>query len=119
MKITDIEVIRMQANAEQYNNWLFVRVHTDAGITGIGEGSLQYKDAALAAEIEADFGLQCHEVPPDADYPERDEGERDEEALARVARTWRWLQGLLESEHYAEIVVVAHGVQVRWMSQMT
>lgn len=53
MKITEIEVLRMQANAEPSNNWLFVRVHTDAGITGIGEGSLQYKDAALAAEIEA------------------------------------------------------------------
>jgi len=52
MKITDIEVLRMQANAEPHNNWLFVRVHTDSGITGIGEGSLQYKDVALAAEIE-------------------------------------------------------------------
>jgi len=55
MKITDLEVIRMQANAEPHNNWLFVRIHTDSGITGIGEGSLQYKDAALAAEIE-NFG---------------------------------------------------------------
>ena len=36
MKITDIEVIRMQARAEPHNNWLFVRVHTDSGITGIG-----------------------------------------------------------------------------------
>lgn len=55
MKITDLEVIRTQANAEPHNNWLFVRLHTDAGITGIGEGSLQYKDAALAAELE-NFG---------------------------------------------------------------
>ena len=55
MKITDIEVLRMKARAEPKNNWLFVRVHTDSGITGLGEGSLQYKDAALAAEIEA-FG---------------------------------------------------------------
>lgn len=55
MKITDIEVIRMQAYAEPSNNWLFVRIHTDSGISGIGEGSLQYKDAALAAEIE-NFG---------------------------------------------------------------
>ena len=46
----------MQAHAEPQNNWLFVRIHTDSGITGIGEGSLQYKDAALAAEIE-NFGL--------------------------------------------------------------
>jgi galactonate dehydratase len=55
MKITDLEVIRCQANAEPHNNWLFVRIHTDAGITGIGEGSLQYKDAALTAELE-NFG---------------------------------------------------------------
>lgn len=55
MKITDLEVIRMQAHAEPHNNWLFVRIHTDSGITGIGEGSLQYKDAALAAELE-NFG---------------------------------------------------------------
>ena len=36
-------------------NWLFVRIDTDEGISGWGEGSLQYKDAALAAEI-LDFG---------------------------------------------------------------
>ena len=52
MKITDVEILRMQAHAEISNNWLFVRIHTDGGITGIGEGSLQYKDKALAAEIE-------------------------------------------------------------------
>ena len=63
MKITDIEVIRMQANAEPHNNWLFVRIHTDSGITGIGEGSLQYKDAALAAEIE-NFGLYLRGKDP-------------------------------------------------------
>tara|TARA_Y100001934_G_scaffold283804_1_gene407224 strand:+ start:8336 stop:9493 length:1158 start_codon:yes stop_codon:yes gene_type:complete len=36
-------------------NWLFVRIDTDFGISGWGEGSLQYKDAALEAEI-LDFG---------------------------------------------------------------
>ena len=59
MRITDIEVLRMQAHAEPHNNWLFVRIHTDSGITGTGEGSLQYKDAALTAEINnfADYLL--------------------------------------------------------------
>lgn len=52
MKITDVEVLRMQAFTEPQNNWLFVRVHTDEGISGLGKGSLQCKDAALAAEIE-------------------------------------------------------------------
>lgn len=55
MKITHLEVLRMDAPTEQDNNWLFVRIHTDEGITGIGEGSLQYKDKALAAELE-NFG---------------------------------------------------------------
>ena len=55
MKITELEILRMQAHVEPHNNWLFVRLHTDSGITGTGEGSLQYKDAALAAELE-NFG---------------------------------------------------------------
>jgi galactonate dehydratase len=55
MKITDVQVLRMRAYAEAQTNWLFVRIYTDSGITGIGEGSLQYKDVALAAEIE-NFG---------------------------------------------------------------
>jgi galactonate dehydratase len=63
MKITDIEVLRMQARAEPHNNWLFVRIHTDSGITGIGEGSLQYKDVALAAEIE-NFGAYLRGKDP-------------------------------------------------------
>ena len=63
MKITDIEVIRMQAHTEKSNNWLFVRIHTDAGITGIGEGSLQYKDRALSAEIE-NFGAYLRGKDP-------------------------------------------------------
>ena len=52
MKITDVEVLRMRAGTEPNNNWLFVRIHTDEGISGVGEGSLQYKDVALQAEIE-------------------------------------------------------------------
>jgi galactonate dehydratase len=63
MKITDIEVLRMKAYTEPHNNWLFVRLHTDSGITGIGEGSLQYKDAALAAEIESFGTYLCGKDP--------------------------------------------------------
>ena len=75
MKITDIEVLRMQAHVEPHNNWLFVRVHTDAGISGIGEGSLQYKDDALQAEIDLSVNRRllirkAHDVgtPPNWDY---------------------------------------------------
>jgi galactonate dehydratase len=63
MKITDVEVLRMQAFTEPRNNWLFVRIHTDSGISGIGEGSLQYKDAALAAELR-NFGAYLQGKDP-------------------------------------------------------
>ena len=63
MKITDLEVLRMDAPTEPDNNWLFVRLHTDSGISGIGEGSLQYKDRALAAELE-NFGTYLRGKDP-------------------------------------------------------
>jgi len=63
MKITDVKVLRMQAHTEPHNNWLFVRIHTDSGITGIGEGSLQYKDASLVAELE-NFGTYLRGKDP-------------------------------------------------------
>jgi galactonate dehydratase len=37
MKITSIDVITVSAG---WKNWLFVKVHTDAGVYGIGEGTL-------------------------------------------------------------------------------
>ena len=57
MKITDVQVFRMATPVHKTSgtNWLFVRIDTDFGISGWGEGSLQYKDAALEAEI-LDFG---------------------------------------------------------------
>jgi len=63
MKITNLEVLRMDAPTEQDNNWLFVRIHTDEGISGIGEGSLQYKDKALTAELE-NFGTYLRGKDP-------------------------------------------------------
>ncbi|MCH2515084.1 MAG: mandelate racemase/muconate lactonizing enzyme family protein [Dehalococcoidia bacterium] len=53
MKITDVKVFRMATPVHKTagTNWLFVRIDTDTGISGWGEGSLQYKDAALEAEI--------------------------------------------------------------------
>ncbi len=57
MKITDVQLFRTATPVHKTagTNWLFVRIDTDEGISGWGEGSLQYKDAALAAEI-LDFG---------------------------------------------------------------
>ena len=63
MKITDVEVLRMRAGTEPNNNLLFLRIHTDEGISGVGEGSLQYKDVALQAEIE-NFATYLHGKDP-------------------------------------------------------
>lgn len=46
MKITDVEIV-------QALHWPFVRIHTDEGISGIGEASLQQKEIAVRAEVEA------------------------------------------------------------------
>ena len=40
MRITDVELI-------QAVHWPFVRIHTDEGIRGIGEASLQQKEIAV------------------------------------------------------------------------
>ena len=54
MKITEIKTFRMSATPHKSdtNNWLFIKIYTDTGIYGVGEGSLQYKDLGLMAEIE-------------------------------------------------------------------
>jgi len=52
MQITDLKVLRMSTPTQASTNWLFVKIETDTGIYGIGEASLQYKDAALIAELE-------------------------------------------------------------------
>lgn len=48
MKITEIETFAVGAG---WKNWLFVRVHTDAGLHGIGEGTLNGFIATTEAGI--------------------------------------------------------------------
>jgi galactonate dehydratase len=52
MKITAIEPVVVHVN--QRGDWLFVLVHTDAGITGVGEASHSHNDA-LAVAVLAHF----------------------------------------------------------------
>jgi len=52
MKITDLQVIRMSASHRATNNWMFIRINTDAGIHGLGEASLQYKDDGPIGEFK-------------------------------------------------------------------
>ena len=49
MKITDIKTF----NVFTYRtNFVFVKLETDEGISGIGEGTLEYKENALLGAIE-------------------------------------------------------------------
>ena len=50
MKIVDVEPIVVHVN--QRGDWVFLLVHTDAGITGLGEASHSGNDALLLATVE-------------------------------------------------------------------
>lgn len=49
MKITDVKTFVVDCFR---TNWVFVKVYTDEGITGVGEGTLEYKEHALCGAIE-------------------------------------------------------------------
>lgn len=49
MKVTDIRLF----NVDCYRtNWVFVKVYTDEGITGVGEATLEYKEHALEGAVD-------------------------------------------------------------------
>jgi len=50
MKITDIETIVIEVT--ERGDWVFVLVHTDAGITGLGEASHSMNDTLLVATVD-------------------------------------------------------------------
>lgn len=49
MKVTDIKTFAVDCFR---TNWVFVKVYTDEGITGVGEATLEYKEKALFGAIE-------------------------------------------------------------------
>ena len=49
MKITDVKTFVVDCFR---TNWVFVKVYTDEGIDGVGEGTLEYKEKALVGAIE-------------------------------------------------------------------
>ena len=49
MKITDVRTFVVDCYR---TNWVFVKVYTDEGITGLGEGTLEYKENALTGAVE-------------------------------------------------------------------
>ena len=50
MKITDIKTFMVDAYR---TNWVFVKVYTDEGLTGLGEATLEYKEKALVSRLPA------------------------------------------------------------------
>jgi galactonate dehydratase len=49
MKITEIKTFVIDCFR---TNWVFVKVYTDEGISGIGEGTLEYKENALVGAVK-------------------------------------------------------------------
>ena len=49
MKVTDIKTFIVDCYR---TNWVFVKVYTDEGIDGVGEGTLEYKEKALQGAID-------------------------------------------------------------------
>ena len=48
MKVTDLKTFTVDCFR---TNWVFVKVYTDEGITGVGEGTLEYKENALIGAV--------------------------------------------------------------------
>ena len=65
MKITEVQTFIV---GNPWKNWVFVRIHTDEGVTGVGESSGGLRAEAVAAEIRALGGLLAGEDPR---HPER------------------------------------------------
>ena len=74
MKITDIRTFIVDCFR---TNWVFVKVYTDQGLEGLGEGTLEYKEQALAGAVEdlrryligrnpLDIELHVHQMYRDA-----------------------------------------------------
>ncbi len=49
MKVTDVKTFVVDCFR---TNWIFVKVYTDEGITGVGEATLEYKEKALVGAVE-------------------------------------------------------------------
>ena len=49
MKVTDVKTFVVDCFR---TNWVFVKVYTDEGLTGVGEATLEYKEKALLGAVE-------------------------------------------------------------------
>jgi len=49
MKVTDVKAFTVDCFR---TNWVFVKVYTDEGVSGLGEGTLEYKEKAFIGALE-------------------------------------------------------------------
>ncbi len=52
LKITDLKTFIVNRGGTNGSNYVFVKIYTDQGITGLGEGSVTSKEATVATAIE-------------------------------------------------------------------
>ena len=64
MKITDIKTFAVDCFR---TNWVFVKVYTDGGLTGVGEATLEYKEKALIGAVEHIRGALTGKNPLDVE----------------------------------------------------
>ena len=52
LKVTDLKTFIVNRGGTNGSNYVFVKIYTDQGITGLGEGSVTSKEATVAAAID-------------------------------------------------------------------
>ena len=52
LKITDLKTFIVNRGGVNANNYVFVKIYTNQGLTGLGEGSVTSKEATMAVAIE-------------------------------------------------------------------
>ena len=52
LKITDLKTFIVNRGGTNGVNYVFVKIYTNQGLTGLGEGSVTSKEATVAAAIE-------------------------------------------------------------------
>jgi galactonate dehydratase len=52
LKITDLKTFIVNRGGNNGSNYVFCKIYTDQGLTGLGEGSVTSKEATVAAAIE-------------------------------------------------------------------
>ena len=58
MKVTDIKCFTVDCFR---TNWVFVKVYTDEGVTGVGEATLEYKDGYITIPDKPGLGIEINE----------------------------------------------------------